>query len=167
MAIPVNRLGWMAGVIDLKGRLITKKNAQRATPQYVLMVETKEFGVVRELANMTGTRPELMAPKKIKEFMRRSCTEHCPEAHVHVADEFLEMPRMGRWTITGASMATVLDNLSPFLVVDKGWSELIEKIARTITLVSHGSGAVLASLRRLRDLGWDLPDQYAAAIEEE
>ena len=43
--------------VDLKGRLVYKKNKARATPQAVPPVKTKEFLVVRALSAMTGTRP--------------------------------------------------------------------------------------------------------------
>lgn len=164
MAIPVNRLGWMAGVIDLKGKLLIKRNKQRATAQHVLVVQSKEAGVVSELSKMTGTKPEMVTTSPLPDFMRRNCSQHCPEAHVHVSETLTSMPQMGRWSCTGAAMVVVLDNLLPYLVVDRGWEEVIEKIEDTTTLSSHGSGAVLASLRRLRDLGWVLPGPYDLAV---
>src|SRR6185503_19478151 len=103
--LPPMKLGWMAGVIDLKGRLIRKKNKTRATPQVVLIVETKEYMVVKELSSLTGTSPETMDRRPLREWMRKGCSEHCPEAHVHVGDseyEHLYMPPIARWTITGA-----------------------------------------------------------------
>jgi hypothetical protein len=59
----------------------------------------------------------------------------------------------------------VLENLMPFLMVDRGYEEAIEQVSRDTTLTGQGSGAVMASLRRLRDLGWDLPARYARALE--
>jgi hypothetical protein len=165
MSIPVNKLGWMAGIIDTRGRLIFKENKSRNTPQVVLAAESKELAIIRALSEMTGTKPELQAPKPLKDFMRRNCSEHCPDAHVHVNDD-REMPRVGRWTITGAGMVTVLDNLLPFLVVDRGYEDAIEMVRADTTVVGQGSGAVRASLMRLRDLGWELSDKYAAAIED-
>lgn len=165
MAIPIAKLGWMAGILDLRGRLLVKKNQMRNTPQFVLIAETKEVAIVRGLSSLTGTKAELQAARPLKDFMRRSCAEHCPEAHVHVEDEDRMMPRIARWSITGAGMVTVLDNLLPFLMVDRGYEEAIEQVSRDTTLTGQGSGAVMASLRRLRDLGWDLPARYARALE--
>lgn len=167
MAIPVQKLGWMAGVMDLRGRLLVKKNQMRNTPQFVLVAETKEVSIIRELSSLTGTKAELQAARPLKDFMKRSCIEHCPEAHVHIEDTDRMMPRIARWSITGAGMVTVLDNLMPFLMVDRGYPEAVDQVSRDTTLTGQGSGAVLASLRRLRDLGWDLPDRYAHALKEE
>ena len=167
MAIPVQKLGWMAGILDLRGRLLVKKNQMRNTPQFVLIAETKEVSIIRELSSLTGTKAELQAARPLKDFMRRSCTEHCPEAHVHVEDQDRMMPRIARWTITGAGMVTVLDNLMPFLMVDRGYPEAIDQVTRDTTLTGQGSGAVMASLRRLRDLGWELPERYARALKED
>lgn len=159
--IPVNKLGWMAGVIDLKGRLVYKNNKQRKTQQTVLMVENKEMAVIRELGSLTGTAPELIKAKALQDWMRRGCVDHCPEPHVHVSEYYgLQMPRMARWTITGAGMVVVLDNLMPFLMVDRGYDEAIEKVIASTPLVGQGSGQVQASLRRLKSMGWDLPEQY-------
>ena len=165
MAIPIAKLGWMAGILDLRGRLVVKKNQMRATPQFVLMAETKEVAIVRGLSSLTGTRAELQAAKPLKDFMRRSCAEHCPEAHVHVEDDGRMMPRVARWTITGAGMVVVLENLMPFLMVDRGYEEAVEQVSRDTTLTGQGSGAVIASLRRLRDLGWEIPDRYAETLD--
>ena len=161
----MGKLGWMAGILDLRGRLVVKKNQMRATPQFVLMAETKEVAIVRGLSSLTGTRAELQAAKPLKDFMRRSCAEHCPEAHVHVEDDGRMMPRVARWTITGAGMVVVLENLMPFLMVDRGYEEAVEQVSRDTTLTGQGSGAVIASLRRLRDLGWEIPDRYAETLD--
>src|SRR6188474_1767126 len=118
--IPAPKLGWMAGIVDLKGRLVYKNNKTRATPQVVLTVETKEYPIVKALGVLTGTRAEFRRAQPLKEFMRRACADHCPEAHVHVADE-REMPQVARWTITGAGMVVVLSNLMPYLTVDRGY----------------------------------------------
>ena len=156
----------MAGVVDLKGRLIYKKNRQRATAQVVLMVESKEYPVIRELSRLTGTRPDYKKPQPLKEFMRKGCQEHCPESHVHVNDFGAngEMPAVARWTITGAGMVVVLSELMPFLRIDRGYSDAIELVSQNVALEGQGSGAVLAGLTRLWDLGWTLPEEFAAAV---
>ena len=155
----------MAGVVDLKGRLVFKNNRQRATTQVVLMVETKEYAVVRQLSALTGTKPEQRDQRPLKEFMRRGCADHCPEAHVHVQDEQV-MPAIARWTVTGAGMVVVLDNLMPYLTIDRGYTEAMAQVRSVTTLEGQGSGAVLKSLRRLQEHGWELPEDYAAALVE-
>lgn len=164
--LPIPRLAWMAGVLDLKGRLMYKNNSQRATHQVVLAVESKEFPVVRELGSLTGTMPEVKKAKPLKEFMRKGCTEHCPDPHFHVYDyEELEMPPSARWTITGAGMVVVLNGVMPFMQVDRGYREAIEIVESKLALVGQGSGQVMLSMQRLKDLGWDLPDTYQAALD--
>lgn len=169
MSIPIIKLGWMAGIIDTKGMLIQKKNKMRNTPQKLLAVEYRELAIIRTLGEMTGTKPELKAAQRLSDFIRKSCHEHCPEAHVHVnrfGDE-LTMPATARWTITGAGMVVVLTSLLPFLVVDRGWREVIEEVTNVTTLTGHGSGAVRKQLRRLQELGWDLPILFQAALVDD
>lgn len=163
--IPAPKLGWMAGVVDLKGRLLYKNNRQRATPQVVLMVETKEYPIIKALGALTGTRAEFKKAQPLKDFMRRSCADHCPEAHIHVGDE-REMPQVARWTITGAGMVVVLTNLMPYLTIDRGYTEAIEQVRSATALEGQGSGMVMVSLQRLMVLGWELPDEYAKALQD-
>jgi hypothetical protein len=165
--LPPIKLGWMAGVIDLKGRLVRKNNKLRKTQQIVLIVETKEQLVIKELGSLTGTSPEQIERRPLKEWMRRGCTEHCPEAHIHVGDELeqLFMPPISRWTITGAGMVVVMTNLMPFIQIDRGYSEAIEEVIANTPLTGQGSAAVVSSIRRLSLLGWDLPEDYQVAME--
>lgn len=163
--IPAPKLGWMAGVIDLRGRLVYKNNRQRATRQVVLMVETKEYSIIRTLGALTGTKAELRKAQPLKDFMRRSCLDHCPEAHVHVGDERI-MPQIARWTITGAGMVVVLTNLMEYLTIDRGYTEAIEEVRGVTALEGQGSGMVFMSLQRLASLDWELPDEYAKALQD-
>ena len=162
--IPVQDLGWMAGVIDLKGRLVIKNNKMRVSRQIVLLVESTEIPVIRRLARMTGSQTEARPQSPLKEWMRRACNDHCPEAHVHVEDT-RNMPPAMRWQLTGASAAVVLMTLSPFLTVDKGFEEIVDEILSVTPLTGQGSTAVLNSLRRLNDLGWEMPEEFKEAVE--
>lgn len=162
------KLGWMAGVIDLKGRLIHKNNKLRKTRQIVLAVETKEYLVVKELGMLTGTNPEHIERQPLKEWMRKGCNEHCPEPHVHVGEkdyENLYLPPISRWTITGAGMYVVLSNLMPFLHIDRGYTEAMAEVMTNTQLTGQGSTAVVNSLRRLKLLGWELPEEYEKVME--
>lgn len=168
--IPPVKLGWMAGVIDLKGKIYYKNNRMRNpdSRQIVMLVETKNINVIHELGALTGTSPDLKKAIPLKEFMRKGCTDHCPEPHVHVnelnEDSFL--PPVARWTITGAGLAVVIHNLLPFLVNNKIQCEaaMVEAMEHT-PLAGQGSTAALKSIRRLSLLGWDLPEQYEIAME--
>lgn len=164
--ITPERLGWMAGIIDLKGRIYTKRNRQRATAQMVLTVDSKEIGVIRALGSMTGTSPELQTATDMPEFMRRNCGQHCPDAHTHVqAVQYL--PAIGRWTITGASMVVVLSSLMPMLTVDRGYEEAVDVAIKNTKLTGQGSGMVVMGLLRLKDLGWPLPEVYEDAFADD
>jgi hypothetical protein len=164
MTISMTDLGWMAGIIDLKGRIHFKANQQRVTTQTILTVDSKDAAIIRQLSRLTGTKPEFKNTKTLSDFIRRGCNEHCPEAHVHVTDREW-IAEISRWTITGAGLVVVLDNLLPFLVIDKGYREAIEEIQKVTAYSGRGSGSVYATLARLRDLGWDLPPVYELALQ--
>jgi hypothetical protein len=157
-------LGWMAGIIDLKGKIYQKKNAQRATPQTVLMVESRYPGIIRKLGALVGTSPEYMASKPLKEFMRRACTEHCLEPHIHVNDDRI-MPMVSRWTCTGIVCAIVLDTLEPLLVEDKGFREYKLEILAGTPMEGQGATAVMAAINRMVTLGWPMPEQISRVLE--
>lgn len=164
VSIPVAQLGWMAGVLDLKGSIIRKKNQQRRTPQFVLYVETKQHAVVQRLGSMVGTAPEKQPPKNLAEIFRRGCIEHCPEQHVHVSSPY-EMPAVSRWTITGLPMAIVLFNVLPYLTTDKGWLDIMNEAMSYAPEGGQGRGAIDKAIRRLAALGWDIPQAAFAVLE--
>jgi len=158
------KLGWMAGIVDLKGKIYTKKNQQRATPQYVLMVESRYPGIIREMGAMVGTKPEAMTSKPMKDFMRRGCAEHCAEPHVHVNDD-RTMPQVYRWTITGVALGIVLDTLEPLLTQDKGFREVVDEVLDGAVMEGQGATAVMAAINRLITLGWPMPEQISRVME--
>lgn len=164
MAISMTSLGWMAGIIDLKGRLHRKANQQRATTQTVLTVDSKDPAIIRQLGALTGLKPEFKNTKSLHDFLRKGCHEHCPDPHVHVHDREW-IAEISRWTITGAGLVVVLDNLLPFLVLDKGYREAIDEIQKVTAYSGQGSGRVYATLSRLKALGWDLPGVYDLALQ--
>lgn len=165
MSLPMSKLGWMAGVVDVKGRIIIKANKKRNTKQYVLAVTSKDGFLIRELSSLTGTKPEVRQHKDIPEWMRRGCVEHCPEAHVHVRDSNEPYPYFQVWTVTGASMAVILHNLSPFLMSDRPYDEAYNYILATVPVTGRGATQVMAALKRLEDLSWDLPEVFELALD--
>ncbi len=161
-------LAWMAGILDLRGRILHKDNKLRNTRQLVMSVDSQEIAIIRRMGGLTGTSPELKAAKGVSEFLRRGCGEHCPEPHFHVNDS--EYPRSGlppiaRWTITGAGMVVVYQNLKPFLTIDR-YEEAAREADMGVILDGQGSGMVLSSLYRLRNLGWILSDRYTQALDD-
>lgn len=160
-------LGWMAGIIDLKGKFVFKENKMRKTKQTIIYVETRHVEVVKKLSELTGVSPETRKQAKLKDWMRRGCTEHCPEPHIHVSDE-REIPEIARWTITGAALAVILHNLLPFLVMtSKNYEGIKDKILEDTPLTGQGSARVVWSIRRLALLGWDLPTEYEGVMDDQ
>lgn len=154
-------MGWMAAVIDLKGKIYEKQNKQRLTPQLVLHVSSKDQRIVERLSKMTGTKPAMRDQREPAEFMRHPCGAHCPEAHQHVTK--FDMPDSGVWTVTGLAMAIVLWNLRPFMASSYQYTERIEQVLRNTKLNGKGCGSVRTSVQRLIDLGWPLPPHIREA----
>jgi len=151
---------WAAAMIDSRGHLIHRRNRQRAagSEQITLMIETKHHEIAERLSAMTGTKPE---PQEFRppseDIIRRGCTEHCPEPHVHV-DSFTSMPTVTRWAVTGASAAIVLWNLRPYMATTREpWDWALDQILRQLKMTGQGSGAIKESARRLKRIGWTLP----------
>lgn len=159
--------GWMAGVLDVKGKVIVKNNHQRATPQYVLQVESTQHELVRTLGRMTGNTPEPQKPRPMEEWMRRGCIEHCPEQHQHVKYEKNGMPAISRWTVTGVSLAIVLQNVMPFIVTKtETFTDAMNNAFADVPPSGQGRAAVDRAINRLKDLGWDIPDLVYPAERE-
>lgn len=169
--ITLAEIGWVAGVIDLKGRIAVKRNATRATPQVILYVESKNHEVVRRLAHNTSMRPEPKTERPLKDFMRRACSTHCPADHVHVGSkniEELSLPSLMRWTITGAGIVVLMHSVQELLTQENQikFSGLCAQIKASTPTTGPGSGAVLGTIRRLYFAGWPLPDEYMIAVED-
>jgi hypothetical protein len=157
-------LAWMAGILDLKGRILRKANRTRNTVQMVLSVDTKEVSVSRKLTAMTGTAAEMNLARVPGDYLRRQCKEHCLEPHVHVSRGPVEF-NSWRWTATGAAFVVVLFNVKPYLQVDRGYAEAVNQVNDVVTLEGQGSGSVMDSLQRMLNLGWDMPRRYALALD--
>jgi hypothetical protein len=156
--IAPQKLGWMAAVLDVQGHVIQKKNAYRATPQVVVMAESRHRRVINGLCELTGSSvEEKQQPPLPAEWRRRGCIEHCPDAHIHHAGEFT-MPMTSRWTITGVAVAVVLHSVLPYIVMDdKGYADAYQVCMENAVLAGRGSGATKVAIRRLMALGWELP----------
>jgi hypothetical protein len=129
----------------------------------VLYVETKNYGIIQALSELTGTKPELHDAKGPKDWMRRGCAEHCPEKHVHAneMDSKWRMPMISRWTASGAAAAVILWNTVPLMRTERGLRDEMYVMLDQSTTDGRGWGATRSAIRRLRDLGWELPPQYA------
>lgn len=162
-AISIASLAWMAGILDLKGRVLRRKSGARVNDQISLIVETKEFAIVRQLGVLVGTAPEFRNAKPLSEALRRQCVEHCPEAHVHVNDD-RQFPPISRWTLSGPAVLVVLEALRPYLQINRDYDNLIDEIRAVTPLNGRGSNAAMVSLARMRALGWPIPEPFASAL---
>jgi hypothetical protein len=63
-------------------------------------------------------------------------------------------------------MVVILDNLSPFLLVDRGYEVAATEVRATVPFQGQGSGAVIRSLNRLMALGWEMPEDFATQLKE-
>ena len=156
-------MAWMAGVLDLKGRLFVKKNETRKTRQVTWAVESKELVVVRRLSDLTGTKPEGRVATPVSEIFRRNCATHCPEVHTHVTPT---MPNTMRWTSSGAGFVILHHNLAPYLQVDRAYAETAAEILKDPAVSARGSNAVMLTTARLQGLGWAVPEPYASAFAD-
>jgi hypothetical protein len=105
-------LGWVAGVLDLRGYLSERPSSQadRRLPTVAVTladVEGKPHPAVAWLCQHTGVQPIPTG----KGYNRTSCGEHCPEPHVHVSATY------HRWIVGGAKARAVLASVLPLLVV--------------------------------------------------
>lgn len=161
MKISKSDLGWMAATIDMKGHIVRKNNKQRRTPQMVLVVDCRDERIVKRLSELTGTNPEFRPGSPPVKFMRRGCSEHCPEAHFHVDDYPWRMPEIARWTVTGIGMAIVLRNLKPYMCTYSEYAGDVKTVLDNTVIAGQGSGMVRSSIMRLMGLGWEIPDRIA------
>lgn len=152
-------LGWVAAMLDAKGLSLVKNNKSRATQQRVMAINSKDIDIINELGRLTGTAPDLGKHRHLKEWMQRACSEHCPEAHVHY-DVEAKLPPIAMWTITGAGALIVLHNVRPYLKKPEKWAELERVCRENLRLTGQGSGMVRNSVRRLADLGWEIPPYF-------
>lgn len=155
-----HELGWIAGILDMKGAVVHKRNQLRKTTQTVMIVETRHRDLVVRLSKYTGTDPAIQHERKVKEeWARRGCVEHCPEKHNHI--QTVTLPQISRWQVTGSSLAVVVFNVMPYLTDNDRTREMIqamEDVSSTIPLEGRGRSAIDAALHRLANLGWMIPE---------
>lgn len=160
------QLAWMAGVLDLKGCILSKSNKTRRDKQYTWSVGSSELVVVRRLCELTASKPEERRNSPVSaSLLRRNCIEHCPDAHTHVGGDW-ETPSVLRWTASGAAFVIVHHNVKPYLQVDRGEQETVNIILKHPAVDSRGSHTVLRRVAKLQSLGWEIPEPYASALQD-
>jgi hypothetical protein len=162
--ITTQDLAWIAGIVDLKGRINYKRAKSRTTPQITLTVNSTMLAVVQRMCTLTGTTPETHTMRPLSESVRRGCVLHCPDQHIHVGPEAFA-PYALKWTASGSSLLVVVHNLRPYLVIDQGYEHAEDEIRAGLPLTGRGAQAVLSSCNRLRNLGWQLPEILEHALD--
>lgn len=149
---------WMAGIIELRGKIRFAVSANHC--QLVLHLQSQHMRIVERLGELTGTKILYQTEKQIKSS-RRLCTEHCDEAHVCVVGT---VGPMAVWQISGVGAAIILHNLFPHIVNNTGLMLIVDNICEHLPKGSdlRGRKAVDDTIMRLKKLGWKIPD---AALE--
>lgn len=108
------RLGWVAGIIDLRGYLSDRpsSHADRRLPTVAVTMPTTgedPATVISWLCRHSGVEPIRTG----KGYNSRGCDIHCPEPHRHKTNVY------DRWIIGGAKAIVFLKAIQPYLLVKR------------------------------------------------
>lgn len=135
----VETLAYLAGVLDMHAVIRTRKGADGDLPS--IAMHGPQTDMLEFLANLTGTRAIVTR----RDYTKAGCAEHCAEKHQHIVSV------SGRWSVTGAKATVLLWNVRPYM-----------RLQTDVATAAIGSGLRAgykpATLKNMRDLGWDLPD---------
>lgn len=159
MTIDVPQLAWMAGIIDLRGKVVYKNNPNRSSSQCTLYIESINMNVIEKLCQLTGSSVEKKnragKVESVEGWYRKSCEQHCPEQHVHVAG--FDAITSARWTVSGAGLIVVGEQIMPYLVSPTMIQEVVAYAREHLVVYGRGAAASVTALRRLDALGWKTP----------
>jgi len=130
---------YLAGAIDLIG-LIRLRDAPRG-PLPVVQMHGPHFNVMTLLGELTETK---VIPTS-RDFVRAGCLEHCADRHQHIKSI------SARWSVTGAKATVLLWNLLPYLRAKR-------TIADVVMEAGINAGYKPATVRKMQELGWEIPD---------
>ena len=133
-------LAYIAGVVDIHARL-TIRTLPTGSEQPVVQINWNHFGVLEHLGKLTGVK----AIDVRRKYAKAGCTQHCMEKHQHIDS------RSGRWVVTGARATVLLWNVRPYLIFQQDW-------ARRLIVCGTGANIKPATVQKMADLGWDIPD---------
>ena len=138
-------LAYIAGVLDLHGVIRTRTAGDTELP-YVALSGSNE-GMLTFLADVTGTRAVVTR----RQFSRAGCAEHCSEKHQHVTSV------SGRWSVSGVKATVLLWNVRPFM-------RLQAEEATSALAVGMSTKYKPATVRKMAELGWDVPEFDAGNV---
>lgn len=142
------QLGWVAGVLDVRGYLSERPSSQtdRRLPTVAVTLGALDGAphpVISRLCEHTGVQPIATG----KGYNRSGCGEHCPEPHVHVTNLY------HRWIVGGAKAVAVLRAVEPLLVTRQA------EARRLIELAANYKNA---HIRDMELRGWGPPGREEA-----
>ncbi len=106
--IPETDLAYLAGVVDVLGRIWTRPSSNgRRLPLLELNANRPEL--MEWLSDLTRTDVVVTS----RDYMRLGCAEHCSESHVHTVSTST------RWSVTGAKATIVLFNIEPYVFLKR------------------------------------------------
>ena len=138
--ITAAEIGWVAGVIDIRGYLSDRPSSQADKRLPTVAVTLGAVGgephpIIAWLCEHTGVQPISTG----KGYNRTACGEHCPQPHVHTANTY------HRWIVGGAKAVAVLRSVEPFLVFKRDDAR---------RLLGMTAGYKPAHLRDMAARGW-------------
>jgi len=128
-------LAYVAGVIDVMGRISTRAVGDAELPQ--VAVSCSNEALLRWLGELTGVRPFLTS----RSYHRHACGSHCPTPHSEVTSV------SGRWLVAGAKATIVLRAVRPMLRLQ---SDDADEALRA----ADAAGFKPATVAKMTALGW-------------
>lgn len=138
--LDVATLAYVAGVLDMQCNIKT-----RTTPDDTVLPMLAMYGpnvaMLEYLASLTDTKMVVAR----RSFSRAGCAQHCKDKHQHIESV------SGRWTLTGMKATIVLHNIRPYV-------RLQSEAVTSALVVGLNAPFKPAALRKMTDLGWEIPD---------
>lgn len=155
--ITIAQKAWMAGILEIRGRIRFTNGEGRKTNQLVLQVRSTQTAVIKRMCELTGTNIGTQEERQIQITNRRPCTKHCEEPHSHYSNVIGEA---AVWAISGVGAAIVLHNLLPYFIEENagGLNAVTANVLNDLPHEGRGRSAVDQTIIRLRGLGWEIPE---------
>lgn len=145
MTVPVE---WFAGVIDARGHI--EVSLRHDKPQPRLSVTTRRLGLLHHLAALTGV--EISVDER--GYVRRQCSDHCQEPHVHVRQS-------AKWRVDSARATIVLWNVRPHVVAMRSEVEMALRTGLQAWPAARGNTGM-----QMAALGWEIPPHNRGILPE-
>ena len=143
--LDVPTLAYVAGVLDMQCNIKTRTTPDD-TELPMLAMYGPNVAMLEYLASLTDTKMVVAR----RSYVKAGCAQHCREKHQHIESV------SGRWTLTGAKATIVLYNIRPYVRLQ------VEAVTSAL-VVGLAAPFKLAKLKRMADLGWEIPDMEGGA----